>query len=739
MGIKINMQKIKTTFFSLLVLACSIGEASAQLLDDILFEPAHNGKVAAIIKLNGPVELLQYFPDKQGQHLEIFFKILVDSSSTNDPWQGYEARTSPSSDLIPSFVVSARDLLTQPKLVIDFSRPAEYSVRIGKSKRSFVIYITTDKVKANSGKTEPVKELPVAKNGASAPQAPIIVTEKVASASVIAAIPVAAPAPAVAPTPTITPVPVPKLVAAASVPAVAPTPAITSVPVPKIVAAASVPAVAPTPAAAPIPVVDPFPETKIAATASVPTVAPIPVVPEAPVAAETSSADQIKATNIQAEALMVKGRDAIKANQYGMAIDSFNKLLLLPPNKYSQEAQELIGVAREGAGQKFRAQREYETYLKLYTSGEGVARVKARLAKLSAEQPVQAAQHVQDVSQAASSSDKNKFQTISSGSVSVNYYNGVNQTVVAGATAQAGPVTDQSMLITNVSASLRSRNDRYDNRLVFQDTYNKNFLPTQLSAFNPNPNRLGAAYYEFKDKVIDFSSRIGRQSPSGGGVMGRFDGISAGYGITPNWQITSAAGQLSDYAPGSKPTFYSVGLGLKNGAHWGGSVYYVSQKTNGVIDRSAVGAEMRYFDVNKNAFSMVDYDTFFNVLNMALLQGSINGASGTTYNFNLDHRRSPSISLSNALIGSPSTMQYLLTPSKLVESPVGSGNFVNVGGGGFTIDDLKALAILRTGHFRFGLAGCKHTDKRNMASRGGHKHFQIIRFAGKRNQCTRFS
>ena len=666
MGIKINMRKIKATFFSLLLLACSIGEASAQLLDDILFEPAQNGKVAAIIKLNGPVELLQHFPEKQGQHLEIFFKILVDSTSTNDPWQGYEARTSPSSDLIPSFIVSARDMLTQPKLVIEFSRPAEYSVRIGKSRRSFVIYITPDKVKANSGKAEPVKEQPVTKNEAPVPQAPIVATGKVAAATVIAAVPVAAPS-------------------------AAPTPAVAPVPAAKVVAVASTSAAAPTPVAAPAP------ETKVSATASTQTAAPIPVVPEAPVATEASAADQIKETDSQAEVLMVKGRDALKTSQYGMAIDSFNKVLLLPPNKYSQDAQELIGVAREEGGQKFKAQREYETYLKLYTSGEGVIRVKDRLAKLTAAEASRSAKAIQDVSQVASSGDKNKFQTVSSGSVSMNYYNGVNQTVVAGATSQAGPVTDQSMLITNVSASLRVRNDRYDNRLVVQDTYNKNFLATQLSASNSNPNRLGAAYYEFKDKVIDFSSRIGRQSPIGGGVMGRFDGISAGYGVTPNWQITSATGQLSDYASGSKPTFYSVGLGLKNGAHWGGGIYYVNQKTNGVTDRSSLGAEMRYFDVNKNAFSMLDYDTFFNVLNMALLQGSINGAPGTTYNFNLDHRRSPSISLSNALIGSPSTMQYLLTPSRLVESPVGSGIFVNVGGGGFTIDDLKALAILRTG------------------------------------------
>jgi hypothetical protein len=639
MSIKNNA--IIKAIIALLVWTCFIGEVPAQLLDDILLDTGPNGKVVAIIKLNGPVEYLRHVPDHHGQHLEIFFNILLDSASTTDPWQGYEARTSPPSDLIPSFAVSARDLLTQPKLVIEFSRPAEYSVRIGKSRRSFVIYITPDKVHAPGGKAEPVKARQGTMNEAPAPLHEIKVAEKAAAPGLPGAVQMA-------------PKNVPPTIVAA--PVAAPAPAV-----------ASPSAVAPVPAAI--------------------------AVASAPVAAEIVPAEQN--ADSQAEALMVQGRDALKTKQYGVAIESFNKLLLLPPNKYSQDAQELVGVARENAGQKFKAQREYESYLKVYTKGEGVTRVKGRLAKLSAEQPVQVAQDVQDVSQAAPSSDKKSMQTVSSGSVSMNYYHGVNQTVVAGAASQIGQVTDQSMLITSVNASLRSRNDRYDNRLVFQDTYNKNFLTTLSS--QTNPNRLSAVYYDFKDKVTDFSSRIGRQSPSGGGVMGRFDGISGGYGITQNWQVIAATGQLSDYPAGSKPAFYSVGLGIKNGAHWGGSIYYVNQKTNGLTDRSSLGAEMRYFDVNKNAYSMVDYDTFFNVLNMAMLQGSINGAPGTTYNFNVDHRRSPSISLSNALIGSPSTMQYMLTPSKLVESPVGSGNFVNIGGGGFTIDDLKALALLRTG------------------------------------------
>ena len=80
---------------------------------------------------------------------------------------------------------------------------------------------------------------------------------------------------------------------------------------------------------------------------------------------------------------MAKGRNALQQGDHGIAIDAFNKLLLLPPNKFTQDAQELIGVARERSGQNFKAKLEYEHYLKTYTSGEGVARVKERLAEIT--------------------------------------------------------------------------------------------------------------------------------------------------------------------------------------------------------------------------------------------------------------------------------------------------------------------------------------------------------------------
>jgi len=570
-----------------------MGDASAQLLDDILLNPTKDGKVVAVISLSGRVQYLRHFPEKQGQHLEIYFKILADGSPV-DLWQGYEARTAPPSDLIPGFVAAIRDVATEPKLVIDFTRPAEYTVRIGKNARSLVITIQSDKVQPavepQNAKSEPTASQPETK-------------------------------PALKDT-------VPDLP----------------------------------------PILQAVPESATTKQNAAPTEA------ASAVPADASVVSFNKETDDQAEVLMVKARDALKLNKLGAAIEAFNKVLALPPNKYSQEAQEWIGNTRERAGQKFKAKLEYETYLKLYTTGDGVERVKARLAKLTDVQ-----QSSQVAGNAEAPRDKKEFQTSRNGNLSTNYYHGNSLTSVSGSNTPATSITDQSALITSVSASQRWRNDRYDNRMVFQDTYNKNFL---TDATQTNPNRLSTAYYDFRDNATSLSTRIGRQSPTGGGAMGRFDGISAGYttsgnGVAPKIQITASTGRLSDYATGSKPSFYSLGLGLVNSARWGGAVYYVNQHTNGISDRSALGAEVRYFDTNKNAYSMVDYDTFFKVINTALLQGSFTDSSGASYNFSFDHRKSPSISLSNALIGSPSTMSVMLE-------------------NGFTLDDLKALALLRT-------------------------------------------
>ena len=83
-----------------------------------------------------------------------------------------------------------------------------------------------------------------------------------------------------------------------------------------------------------------------------------------------------------AKELMTAGKAAMAAGEYENATQMFNRLLNLPPNEYSQEAQELVGNSREKNGDFAKAQIEYDLYLKLYPGTEGALRVNTRLAAI---------------------------------------------------------------------------------------------------------------------------------------------------------------------------------------------------------------------------------------------------------------------------------------------------------------------------------------------------------------------
>jgi hypothetical protein len=89
--------------------------------------------------------------------------------------------------------------------------------------------------------------------------------------------------------------------------------------------------------------------------------------------------------------------------------------------------------------------------------------------------------------------------------------------------------------------------------------------------------------------------------------------------------------------------------------HWSGNLYYMQQTVDGVLDRQAVGTELRYFDPQLNAFSLVDYDSSFGELNIGMLQFTRLFGTHTTLNGLVDHRKSPVLQLSNAVIGEVDT------------------------------------------------------------------------------------
>lgn len=548
---------LATLFFIACIFSAT---ATAQLLDEIVIQPGEE-RVVATIKFTGPVHNVRTAPIRKGTTLEILLD-KVPNGTSQEEWLDNEVLKSPPSNLIPSFTVKTNLKNIQPKLLIEFSRDADFSVNMGRDGRSIVLSIKID-------------------------QAPPVFAS---------------------------------------------------------------------------------------------------VLPELPVVKPLASGSS--ETNIQAAALMQKGRNELAAGDPFAAIDSFNKLLFLPPNDYTQDAQEWVGVARQRAGQPGKAKVEYELYLKLYPSGAGHERVKIRLAKLGSAPPPAS------VTAEGRKLKKQADQTLTYGSISSHYYRGTSKidsaavtTFTTAQTPSSITVVDQSALLTTVAVTRRYISEEYDNRIVFQDTAYSNFIPGQSSK-----NRLGAAYFEVKNRLSDYSARMGRQSSSGAGVMGRFDGISGGAKITPSVRLNAVGGQLSDYITGSKPVFFgaSVDMGPV-------SLYAINQTIDGVLDRRAVGSELRYFDPEKSAFMLLDYDTYFSVLNTAMFQGTLNPSPETTYNLLLDRRRTPYISTRNALFAAMTS-----SVAELLQV--------------MTEDQLHTLATVRTGTSNLAQLGVLHkvTEKWQM-------------------------
>lgn len=558
-----NINKIplpKRVFsFCVVFASLSVPAAIAAPLEDISLS-ADADSVVATIRLSSPVGNVRYTPAKKGATLSILVDRLPSAAGAEE-WLDNEVLKSPPSNSIPSFTVKTNLKNIQPRLIVEFSREAEYKVRMGRDGRSILIDIKRD------------------------------------------------------------------------------------IPLPDIEGG-------------------------------------LPFLPEVkPLPAKTSD------INKQAFELFQKGRNALAESDDFAAIDAFNKLLLLPPNDYTQGGQEWVGVSRERAGQLDKAKLEYDLYLKLYTQAEDVKRVKTRIATLG-RKPVKPI----SVTAERTTQGKTGSQTLTYGSVSMHYYHGAskidtvdNNTTLSGNAVNQTSFSnvDQSALITSVVATERFISEKYDNRIVFQDTHFANLLPGQTSK-----NRLGAAYLEVKNKESNYSVRMGRQSSSGGGVMGRFDGALAGVGITPSLRLNVVGGQLSDYAVGEKPIFYgaSVDMGPV-------TVYAINQTVENVLDRQAVGTEIRYFEPNKTAFALFDYDTLFSALNVAMFQGTYSVTPERTFNLLIDHRRTPYLATRNALNGAQTSyltdlMQNMPFPDpNLTEEEVrllaadrtGTSNMVQVG------------------------------------------------------------
>jgi tetratricopeptide (TPR) repeat protein len=363
-----------------------------------------------------------------------------------------------------------------------------------------------------------------------------------------------------------------------------------------------------------------------------------------------------------ADNLMKLGHKALLAGENEQALRIFNAILNLPPNKQSQGAQEWIGVARQRSGEYAKAKAEYELYLKLYPSGDGAIRIRQRLAALQ-EAMAQLAQT--KTGKPTKKIEESKVY----GSVYEYYYGGYSQSKITDKTTNTTTKFDnhdQSLLQGAFDVTGRYRKDEYDNKLVVRGTQTYDALAT--TDIKQNISRLRALYYEHSSQD-SYLVRVGRQPGNTGGVLDyRFDGAWVRYTAVPQFlNVNLLGGQprqfslSSNYVPDDprnfradlKRYFYGVNVDVGPlGQAWSSNLYYINQMVNGVVDRRAIGTEIRYAANGKNAFGLVDYDISYGVLNIAMLNGTW-VTEGTTYTLMADHRRTPYLQTTNALFGTP--------------------------------------------------------------------------------------
>lgn len=371
---------------------------------------------------------------------------------------------------------------------------------------------------------------------------------------------------------------------------------------------------------------------------------------DAPLPAATSpSATPDQVMSPADRGLITDSRAALTGGDYPRAIQVLTQLLSRPPGPATREARELLGIARERNGQAAHAKAEYEDYLKQFPEGPDADRVRQRLAALIASNG-----RPREVPGLTKARAARKGEWKGGGSVAAYYmhdesYQQIDDSQTRTTTTENDTNLNQVLSTLDAFGSYSSPRLRVKVRAT--GAFTNDFRPERSDY-----GALSALYIEASDPGQRLYGRLGRQTRSTGGVLGRFDGALISTRVAPGFKLEAVAGapvnSPKDVAIDKDRYFYGASLAFGRFANaWDGDVYAIEQKSSGLIDRRAVGAELRYVAGPGSVFGAVDYDVYFKTLNFAILNGSWTYGQGGAVNFAVDYRKSPLLFTDNAGIG----------------------------------------------------------------------------------------
>jgi hypothetical protein len=296
------------------------------------------------------------------------------------------------------------------------------------------------------------------------------------------------------------------------------------------------------------------------------------------------------------------------------------------------------------------ARTEYEHYLGLYPESSGAVRVRQRLASLITARS-RTPKQLQEAEKKKITPEWQLFGSISQ------FYRRDTSTLDINTETNITTIntTDKRVNISEIDTLLsfnaRRRSNDYDMRSRFTGGHIYDLLDDQTSNLTP----ISELYFDILDIDNNINGRIGRQSSSKGGVLGRFDGFDAGYQLSDWVKINMTLGyQVTSVYHSADTDAFFTGLRADLGTFlnaWDISLYYIKQNEGNMAGREAIGTEFRYFHPRRSLFGLIDHDILFDITNTILLNGSLTLTPDTILNGTIDIRQSPILAARNALQG----------------------------------------------------------------------------------------
>jgi len=357
--------------------------------------------------------------------------------------------------------------------------------------------------------------------------------------------------------------------------------------------------------------------------------------------------------------LVTEGRRALTSGEFERAALLFQEVLERPESDLTPEALELLGLARERKGQLAHAKAAYEEYLGRFPDGEGAKRVHQRLdALLTARaQPIAPRREVRS-ERRPSSLDLESF-----GSAYIGYHHATQ--ILDG----LGNEIFDSSLYTDLYSDTRLRLPSTILRARFSGGYRHQFA----SDAGGDETDVGSLFLAFEQPEGGLSGSVGRRTRSTGGVLGRYDGAELAFRGGESWEIGVVGGMPVDSSrwTGLETDRFLGGVNLELGTFFESldiDLYAIGQSASGLLDRAAVGSEIRFFREGLFAAAYFDYDAYYTSLNVAQLTANWQATPSTTVTGYFDYRNVPFLTTRNAVqgqVGGLSSLEDVLSTSQI--------------------------------------------------------------------------